>query len=646
MTQNMINETIENTTPLKIVVVGHVDDGKSTLIGRLLYETNSFLDGKLEELETISKKRNMPMEWSFLLDAFQAERDQAITIDTTQILLNLQERNILIIDAPGHIEFLKNMVSGAADADAAFLLVDATRGIQQQTRRHAYFLNFLGIQQVVVIINKMDLIDFSESRFKQVSSELTSHLKELGMTPQALIPVSARHGNNLVTHSKEMEWYNGPTVIEAIKSFSTYGVSISDPLRIPVQDVYKFDERRIIAGRIESGTLKVGDEILFSPSHQIAKVLSIESWNTPTLLEVNTGSSVGITLDRQLFTERGDVISHVNNPPTLTSLFKSTLFWLGHHPFEEGKTYKMKLSTKETLVTVKVIESQIDTDLLQKNKASYLEKGQCGEVVLQARDLVSLDNYQTLRHTGRFVLVDGEEIVAGGMVSTKDYLGQSQEDIRKTLNLTAVAHHVTSTERQYLYGHKGGVLWFTGLSGAGKSTLAMKMEHLLFQKGYQVYVLDGDNIRSGLNSNLGFSPEDRTENIRRIGEVATLFADAGFICISAFISPYQIDRENVRKIVPEGHFHEIYIKANLQTCEIRDPKELYKKAREGKISSFTGISAPYEKPVQPDLVIDTENLDIDQCVTQLLFYVKQHFSLHLDSHADDIAGPPQKGINQ
>lgn len=611
---------------LKIVVVGHVDDGKSTLIGRLLYETDSFPEGKLEEIKAVSLKRNMPLEWSFALDAFQAERDQAITIDTSQIGLKTDLRNVTLIDAPGHIEFLKNMVSGAANADAALLLVDASEGVRQQTRRHGYLLNFLGIQQVAVIINKMDLINFSSELFEKVKSEVTAYLEEVGIKPQAIIPISARHGDMLTSRSEQMKWYKGHTVLETINQFTPYDVADAGLLRFPVQDVYKFDERRIIAGRIESGVLRVGDELLFSPSNQTAKVHSIEVWNAAPRSKAKVGESVGITLDKQLFVERGDIISHLENPPMLTTHFRATLFWLGDEPLEQNKTYKIKLATRETLITIQSIEHEMNTDLLQKNKTAKLEKNQCGEVVLRARDLLPLDEYQNLRRTGRFVLIDGYEIVAGGMISMKGFPNQRKEFAGGPLNLTKVKHYISKTTREHRFGHKGGVLWLTGLSGAGKSTLAMAVEQLLFLTGNQVYALDGDNIRSGLNANLGFSPDDRAENIRRIGEVAALFADAGFICITSFISPYAADRNKARKMVPPGAFHEIYIKADVESCERRDPKGLYKKAREGEIQQFTGVSAPYEEPTKPELIVDTVNLTVDQCINKIIEYVKTHFS--------------------
>lgn len=616
----MIRETI------KVVVVGHVDDGKSTLIGRLLYETDSLADGKLKELETASQIRGMPMEWSFALDAFQAERDQAITIDKSQVTLKTAHRNITLIDAPGHIEFLKNMVSAAANADGACLLVDATAGVRQQTCRHSYLLTFLGIQQVVVIINKMDLIDFSQARFEEVSTQVLVYLEDVGIKPTAIIPVSAREGDLLIQRSENMTWYEGPSVLDAINNFKPSDAIDAGFLRFPVQDVYKFDERRIIAGKIESGCIQVGDMVLLSPSNQTAKVCSIDGWCALPKFIAKAKESVGITLDKPLFVERGDLISHLQNPPLLTAQFRATLFWLGNTCVEQGQIYKIKLATREAIVTIQSVEYEINTDSLKKIKSSLLEKNQCGEVIIQARDLIPLDDYRSLRNTGRFVLMDNQEIVAGGMISMRGFSNQRKSALYSASNLTKVTHYVTKTMREQRYGYKGGVLWLTGLSGAGKSTLAMASERLLFLTGCQVYVLDGDNIRSGLNDNLTFSPEDRAENIRRIGEVAALFADAGFICITSFISPYKADRDKVRKMVAAGDFHEVYIRADLENCERRDPKGLYKKAREGVIDQFTGISAPYEVPIDPELIIDTVNLSIDDCVHQLVEYAKVNFS--------------------
>jgi bifunctional enzyme CysN/CysC len=624
---------------LKIVIVGHVDHGKSTLIGRLLYETDSLPPGKVEELKAISARRRMAIEWSFVLDAFQAERDQAVTIDTTQIWFKTAERDYVIIDAPGHREFLKNMVSGAAAADAAILVVDAAEGVREQTRRHGYLLHLLGVRQVAVAISKMDLVDYDEVRFTEVSREISHYLGEIGVVPTFIVPISGRDGDNIAENKAaagqdprkndvSMAWYEGPSLLESLGQFQSVTRPVDQPLRFPVQDVYKFDQRRIIAGRIESGILRVGDRLLFSPSNRSACVKSIEVWSSDTeCLEARAGQSVAITLDEQIFIERGEMVSHETLPPMLSTVFRATLFWLAQEPLEVDRTYKLKLGTREARVRVQSIERIIDTDTLAGHPGDRVERNGVGEVVLRCREILALDEYRDLARTGRFALVDDYDTVAGGVISMEGYPDQRHAFGVKSENLTSVEHRVTAPHRTERNGHSGGVLWFTGLSGSGKSTLAMAVEQRLFNKGYHVYVLDGDNVRGGLNANLGFSPEDRAENIRRVGEVAGLFADSGVICISAFISPYRADRERARAAAKVG-FHEVFIKAGLDACERRDPKGLYRKARAGEIADFTGISAPYEPPSKAELVVDTEAADIEESVRQVVDYVERNFARH------------------
>ncbi len=620
---------------LKIVIVGHVDHGKSTLIGRLLYETDSLPPGKVEELKAISARRGMAIEWSFVLDAFQAERDQAVTIDTTQIWFKTVERDYVIIDAPGHREFLKNMVSGAAAADAAILVVDAAEGVREQTRRHGYLLHLLGVRQVAVAVSKMDLVDYDEARFTEVSREISHYLGEIGVVPTFIVPISGRDGDNIAENKAaagqddaSMAWYGGPSLLESLERFQSVTRPVDQPLRFPVQDVYKFDQRRIIAGRIESGILRVGDRLLFSPSNRSARVKSIEVWSSDTeCLEAHAGQSVAITLDEQIFIERGEMASHEALPPMLSTVFRATLFWLAQEPLEVDRTYKLKLGTREARVRVQSIERIIDTDTLAGHPGDRVERNGVGEVVLRCREILALDEYRDLARTGRFALVDDYDTVAGGVISMEGYPDQRHAFGVKSENLTSVEHRVTAPHRTERNGHSGGVLWFTGLSGSGKSTLAMAVEQRLFNKGYHVYVLDGDNVRGGLNANLGFSPEDRAENIRRVGEVAGLFADSGVICISAFISPYRADRERARAAAKVG-FHEIFIKAGLEACERRDPKGLYRKARAGEIADFTGISAPYEPPSKAELVVDTEVADIEESVRQVVDYVERNFARH------------------
>ncbi|HEX5794853.1 MAG TPA: adenylyl-sulfate kinase, partial [Geminicoccaceae bacterium] len=604
----------------------HVDHGKSTLVGRLFHDTGSLPDGKLEAIQAMCERRGMPFEWAFLMDALQAERDQGVTIDTAQIQFRTELRDYVIIDAPGHKEFLKNMVTGAANSEAALLLIDAEEGVREQSYRHGYLLHLLGVRQVAVVVNKMDLVDYSADRFGLVAEQYRAYLAGLGVEPACFIPVSARQGDNIVARSQVMPWYQGPTVVKALDQFTPEPSPIDRPLRLPIQDVYKFDQRRIIAGRIESGTLAVGDQLLFSPSNKTARVKSIEAWSTPEQpSEASAGQSVGITLDEQIFVERGEVASHLDQPPIESNVFRGRLFWLGRKPLAVGNRYTLKLNTSETDVTVQSIDRVIDTGDLSSGPAEQVERNAVAEVVLRTRGLLALDEQRNNPATGRFVLVEDFVPVGGGIISMEGYPDQRESVTRRATNITMVGHTVSRDARVLRNGHKGGVLWFTGLSGSGKSTLALALEARLFAKGYHVYVLDGDNVRNGLNANLGFSPEDRAENIRRVGEVAGLFADAGFLVISSFISPYRADRERARQAASEA-FHEIYIQAPLEICEQRDPKGLYRRARTGEIPEFTGISSPYEPPDSPDLVVRTDLLSVDDCLSELSAYVERAFA--------------------
>ncbi len=622
MTQPVVREN------LSIVIVGHVDHGKSTLVGRLFHDTGSLPDGKFEQIKAVCERRGMPFEWAFLMDALQAERDQGITIDTTRIFFKTAKRDYTIIDAPGHKEFLKNMITGAASAEAALLLIDAQEGVQEQSRRHGYLLHLLGVKQIAVVVNKMDLVDYDADQFGKLVTEYTDYLAKLGVEPLCFVPVSAREGDNIATRSRNMPWYQGPTVVGALDQFTTDPGLAELPLRLPLQGVYKFDNRRILAGRIESGTLTVGDELLFSPVNKTAKVRSIETWNAPEpLTQAYAGMSVGITLDEQIFVERGHVASHVEDGPIETTVFKARLFWLGRKPLEVGNSYTLKLGTTECPVTVETIEHVVDTQDLASGSAVAVERNAVAEVVLRTRQMLCLDEHSDNPLTGRFVLVEDYVPVGGGLISMEGYPDQRDLITMRGTNLTAVEHKVSHDMRVARNGHSGCVLWFTGLSGSGKSTLALALEQHLFAKGYQVYVLDGDNIRHGLNSNLSFSPEDRAENIRRVGEVAALFADAGFIVVTSFISPYRSDRDRAREAALKlgVAFHEIFIDADLEVCEARDPKGLYKKARAGEIKEFTGISAPYEEPLEPSLRVDNGRLSPDAALAEIVDFTQTMF---------------------
>ncbi len=616
---------------LSIVFVGHVDHGKSTLIGRIFNETDSLPEGKADAIRKMCERRGMPFEWAFLMDALQAERDQGVTIDAAHIRLKGARRDYLIIDAPGHKEFLKNMVTGAAGAEVAVLVIDAAEGVREQSRRHGYLLRLLGIKSIAVAVNKMDLVDYAAARFGEVAQEIRSYLKSIDVHATYIVPVSANAGENIVAPSPRMTWYQGPSIMEAVEHFAPRAVASELPLRLPLQDVYKFDARRIFSGRIETGNLKIGDTLLFSPANKTARVVALESWNTPVpKTAAGEGESVGFTLDEQIFVERGELISHADRAPVETNVFRAHIFWLGREPLKAGKQYKMRLNTDEVMVRVQAVERVIDTHDLSKADTDQLERNGVAEIVLRSNRMVALDEFAENPRVGRFVLIDGYDISGGGIISMRGYPDQRRLVTVKATNISHVEYDVDQEIRADRNGHRGGVLWFTGLSGAGKSTLAIEVERSLFRKGYQVYVLDGDNVRNGLNTNLGFSPEDRAENIRRVGEVSALFADAGFIVVTAFISPYRSDRDRARAAIRnfgDISFHEIYIEADLSVCESRDPKGLYKRARTGDIKEFTGVSAPYEAPDNAELVIDTGQSDIEDCTAQILDYVDRNLSL-------------------
>jgi len=632
-------EDITDNKPLKIVIVGHVDHGKSTLVGRLIHDTGSLPEGKLEAIRDMCDRRGMPFEWAFLMDALKSERDQGITIDTSQIWFSTDHRKYVLIDAPGHKEFLKNMVSGAAHAEAALLVIDAEEGVREQSRRHGYLLHLLGVRQVAVAVNKMDLVKYSKERFDEIEAEIHAYLDEIGIAPTHIIPVSSREGDLIVNPSKPMDWYEGPTVAQALDLFEAPVLPTDLPLRFPVQDVYKFDERRIIVGRVESGRLRAGDNLLISPTNKTVRVASIESWNSPApVLAASAGQSIGITLEDQVFIERGQIASNVENLPIETNVFRARIFWLGRKPLTVGKTYKLKLATSQHNVTVQAIERVIDTGDLSSAEAETVERNAVAEVVLRSRGMMVLDEFVNNPATGRFVMVDEYDAVGGGIVSMEGYPDQRQSVTVKSTNIFSVDHRITPAARSASNGHRPGVLWLTGLSGSGKSTIAVELERQLFLKGYHVYVMDGDNLRHGLCADLGFSPEDRTENIRRVGEVASLFADAGFIVITAFISPYRADRQRARSIRSE-QFHEIYVKAGLEVCEKRDPKGLYKKARKGEIEMFSGVSAPYEAPENAECVVDTASLSVSESVAEVMDYIDRHLG-GVDHHHE--AGKKEK----
>jgi bifunctional enzyme CysN/CysC len=616
-------EPVFGEKAFRVVIVGHVDHGKSTLVGRLLHETGSLPEGKYEQIQAICRRRNMPFEWAFLMDALQAERDQNITIDVSQIWFHSALRNYVIIDAPGHKEFLKNMVTGAATADAALLLIAANEGVQEQSRRHAYLLSLLGVAKVLVLVNKMDLVNYSSVVFAQIEAEYSAFLKQLRIEPIRFIPISARDGVNLIaTQTNHLGWYDGPALMDALDQLETPKSASDGPLRFAVQDIYRFDERRIIAGRVESGSLRVGEQVLFAPANKESTVASIESWQAPSSTIARSGQSIGITLKEQIFVERGQIAATANAMPIETNRFRARLFWMGDRPLTLGRRYKVKLLTQEVECQVASIDRVIDASSLETTSSIRRSVGrnEVAEITVQTRGPIVLDNYDRLPVSGRFVLVDENDVAGGGIVFGGQYLDRAPS---RSSNISWAEGQVNLRERIERNGHRGLVVWFTGLSGAGKSTLAYALERELFDRQMHVTVLDGDNLRHGLNANLCFSPEDRVENIRRAAEVAKLMATTGLVVITSFISPYRADRLKARQIVSSGgvEFVEVHVSAPIEVCESRDPKALYQKARAGLIQGFTGIDAPYETPEDPELILKTGQESIETSLNRLLAFV-------------------------
>src|SRR5213592_1565613 len=612
---------MQEQRPLKVVFVGHVDHGKSTLIGRILHDTGSLPEGKIEEIKKTCAAEGMEFEFAFLLDALLEEQKQNVTIDTTEIPFRTARRRYAIIDAPGHKEFLKNMITGASRAEAAILVIGADEGVREQSRRHAYLLSMLGIRNAIVVVNKMDLVDYSEKRFRAIEQDYRKFLRELGLDARTFIPASAKHGENVVRASMKMKWYCAANVLEALDLLEPQKRDADLPLRFCVQDVYRFDGRRIIAGRIETGTLRVGDQLVFSPANKSSVVAAIERWNapvTPNAFGV-ADDSIGITLTEQIFVERGYVASHQDETPVETNRFHADLFWIVRDPLRVGHLYELRLATQQVKCQIVSIEHVTDSSTLETTSdgREQLERNEIGRVTIQTRAPLVIDNHDRIPNLGRFVIIDDGQICGGGTIFGGIYTDRT---VAKSKNIFWTEEKITSRERALRTGHRGAVIWLTGLSGAGKSTIAHSLERDMFHRGMNTYVLDGDNIRHGLNSNLGFSPDDRVENIRRVSEVAKLMADAGVIAITAFISPYRMDRRRAREIALEGNaeFIEVLVDAPLEVCEARDPKNLYKKARAGQIREFTGIDAPYEAPEDPEIVVRTDEQTVDESVATIM----------------------------
>lgn len=549
---------------MRLVIVGHVDHGKSTLVGRLLSDTGSLPEGKLEFVQDICDQQGKTFEFAFLLDALEEEQEQGITIDTSQIFFHTPKRKYVIIDAPGHKEFLKNMVTGAADAEAALLLIDAKEGVQEQSRRHGYILKLLGLTQVAVVINKMDLVGYDEKVYSKIKKEYSNFLKSLGVEAKEFIPVSAKLGINIAELKDEMPWYKGPTVLNMLDQFEKKPRPDHLPFRFPVQDVYKFDERRIIAGRVESGKLKVGDRIIFSPSNKQAVVKTIEAWSVNEQpVSATSSESIGFTLDEQIFVERGNVCTLREELPIVSTTFDANVFWMGQHKLEKGRKFIIKLNTQEVECEVQEFKKAIDASTLETlSNQDYIAKNDVAELTLKTRSPVAFDLFGSIATTGRFVLVDQYDVCGGGIITT--YTPTTKEDkLRdevRTRDFNWIKSDIKPEERAYRNGHRAVLILITGDPGSGKGPLARTLEQNLFENNFQSYLLDRRNVNLGVSADLK-QPEAtiEEESARRLGEVAKLFLDAGHVVISTSNAFHREDQEDLKLLANPYQVIEIQI---------------------------------------------------------------------------------------
>ena len=548
-----MNTAPSNTTEhMQIVIVGHVDHGKSTLLGRLYADTGSLPEGKLEKVQAICRRQGKEFEHAFLFDAFLEEQEQGITIDTARTFFVWQGRQYIILDAPGHKEFLKNMVSGAARAEAALLIIDAVEGVREQSKRHGLLLSLLGVKQVAVVVSKMDLVGYRQDTFEAIEKEFREYLASLGVVPARVLPASAKLGDNIVTRSERMAWYQGPTVLETLSGFTTETAKTEQPLRLPVQDVYKFDVRRIVAGRIATGRLQVGDRLVFSPSNKTATVKTIEAFNIePPPTQAQAGESIGVTLDEQIFIERGEVASHERALPLVSTALRTNLFWLGRRPLECGRKYLLRMATREIPCELTAIHRIVSaSDLDQHSSNARVQRNEVADVTLRTKSPLAFDLYGSFEATGRFVLVDEYDIAGGGIVTAT--VTDEQETLRneaRERDFAWVKGEVQLEDRAKHYGHRAAIVLFTGRARTGKAFLARKLEALLVAEGRHAYLLDGENLKHGLDADLGDSAERASaELVRRYGEVARLLIDAGMIVIST-TNPFGIEHEEAAEAI-------------------------------------------------------------------------------------------------
>ena len=586
---------------LRFLTCGSVDDGKSTLIGRLLYDSKMIFEDQLAALEADSKKvgtQGGDIDFALLVDGLSAEREQGITIDVAYRFFSTDKRKFIVADTPGHEQYTRNMVTGASTADAAIILIDARKGVLTQTRRHSYLVSLLGIRHVVLAINKMDLVDFSQARFDEILADYRAFAAQIGITEFTAIPMSALKGENITEPSAKMAWYSGPPLLRWLEEAPVEDDLQARPFRMPVQWVNRPDlDFRGFSGLVASGVIRPGDRIKALPSGRESTVARIVT-KGGDLPEAVAGLSVTLTLNDEIDISRGDVIALAGQPPEVADQFETTIVWFDDEPLLPGRPYLMKLGARTVTAQVAEPKYKVNVNTLEKLAATRLELNEIGVCNLSLSAPIAFDPYVDNKDLGGFILIDrlSNRTVGAGMLHFA---------LRRSQNIHWQAMDVDKAARATAMGHKGRVIWFTGLSGSGKSTIANLLEKRLHAEGRHTYVLDGDNVRHGLNRDLGFTDADRVENIRRVAEVSRLMVDAGLIVLVSFISPFRAERQLARERVEDGEFVEVFVDTPLAEAEKRDVKGLYAKARAGELKNFTGIDSPYEAPEAPEIHIDT-----------------------------------------
>ncbi|MCR0983700.1 sulfate adenylyltransferase subunit CysN [Roseomonas populi] len=593
----------ETKSLLRFITCGSVDDGKSTLIGRLLYDSKMIFEDQLAALESDSKKMGTQgenIDFALLVDGLAAEREQGITIDVAYRFFSTDKRKFIVADTPGHEQYTRNMVTGASTADLAVILIDARKGVLTQTRRHSYLVSLLGIRNVVLAINKMDAVGYSREVFDRILGDYMAFAAPLAIEKIVPIPISALMGDNITERSGNMSWYAGPTLMSHLETVSIARQPSGAAFRMPVQWVNRPNMNfRGFSGLIAAGTIFPGDPVKIMPSARQSRVASVIL--DGEMPYATAGQSVTITLEDEVDCSRGDVICAGESPAEVSDQFETTLVWMNDNPMLSGRSYLMKIGAKTVTASVTTLKHKVNVNTLEQSAARDLKLNEIGVCNISLDQAIAFDPYEENRHTGGFILIDRltNETVAAGLIHFA---------LRRAQNIHWQSVDVGREARADQKRQRPCVLWFTGLSGAGKSTIANLVERRLFAMGKHTYMLDGDNVRHGLCRDLGFTNADRVENIRRVGEVAKLMADAGLIVLASFISPFRSERDMVRRLLPEGDFLEVFVDVPLDVAESRDPKGLYKKARAGEITNFTGVSSPYEPPETPELHIQTAKM--------------------------------------